>query len=129
MDVRIASLAGLAPAAPVAGTPSAPAAKAAEGAAWRDTLAAGAPVRAGKAAAADASALTRFEAVVLQTFIAEMLPQDGDSVYGAGLSGDMWKSMLSEKIAEQVASNGGLGIAERIGEQLARRTARQADGA
>jgi Rod binding domain-containing protein len=56
----------------------------------------------------------RFEALVLQTFIQSMLPKDADSVYGKGLSGDMWQSMLAEKIAEQVTQRGGIGIAARL---------------
>jgi peptidoglycan hydrolase FlgJ len=56
----------------------------------------------------------RFEALVLQTFIQSMLPKDAESVYGKGLSGDMWQSMLAEKIAEQVTQRGGIGIAARL---------------
>jgi peptidoglycan hydrolase FlgJ len=56
----------------------------------------------------------RFEALVLQTFIQSMLPKDAESVYGKGLSGDMWQSMLAEKIAEQVTQRGGVGIAARL---------------
>ena len=42
----------------------------------------------------------RFEAMVLQTFIQNMLPKDGAAVYGKGMAGDMWKSLLAEKVAE-----------------------------
>jgi peptidoglycan hydrolase FlgJ len=58
--------------------------------------------------------LARFEALVLQTFIQSMLPKDAECVYGKGLSGDMWQSMLAEKIAEQVTQRGGIGIAARL---------------
>ena len=36
-----------------------------------------------------------FEAMVLQTFIQTMLPKDAEAVYGKGMAGDMWKSMMS----------------------------------
>ena len=56
----------------------------------------------------------RFEAMVLQTFIQNMLPRDGGAVYGKGVAGDMWKSQLAEKIADAIAGRGGIGIAERV---------------
>jgi peptidoglycan hydrolase FlgJ len=59
-------------------------------------------------------AFQRFEAMVLQNFVQSMLPDDTESVYGSGLAGDMWKSMLAEKIGEQIAQRGGIGIADRI---------------
>ena len=56
----------------------------------------------------------RFEAMVLQTFIQNMLPKDGAAVYGKGVAGDMWKSLLAEKIADVMAERGGIGISDRI---------------
>ncbi|MDQ2704689.1 MAG: rod-binding protein [Pseudomonadota bacterium] len=56
----------------------------------------------------------RFEAMVLQTFIQNMLPRDGAAVYGKGMAGDMWKSLLAEKVAEVMADRGGIGIADRV---------------
>lgn len=56
----------------------------------------------------------RFEAMVLQTFIQNMLPKDGAAVYGKGMAGDMWKSLLAEKVATVVAERGGIGIADRM---------------
>ena len=56
----------------------------------------------------------RFEAVVLQTFIQNMLPKDGAAVYGKGMAGDMWKSLLAEKVAQVMADRGGIGIADRV---------------
>ena len=62
----------------------------------------------------------RFEAMVLQTFIQNMLPRDGAAVYGKGMAGDMWKSLLAEKVAEVMADRGGIGIADRVlGERYA----------
>ncbi len=56
----------------------------------------------------------RFEAMVLQTFIQNMLPKDTEDVYGKGLAGDMWKSQLAEKVADVMAAHGGIGIAKSM---------------
>ena len=61
-----------------------------------------------------ADAAQKFEAFVLQSFIQEMMPETQESVFGGGISGDFWKSMMSEKIAEQVAERGGLGLAKLV---------------
>jgi hypothetical protein len=59
-------------------------------------------------------AYRKFEAMVLRTFIQNMLPKEGAAVYGEGMAGDMWKSMMAEKLADAVAERGGIGIAERL---------------
>ena len=51
---------------------------------------------------------------MLQTFIQNMLPKDGAAVYGKGVAGDMWKSLMAEKIADVMAERGGIGISDRI---------------
>lgn len=56
----------------------------------------------------------RFEAMVLQTFVQNMLPREGSAVYGKGIAGDMWKSMMAEQIAGVMAERGGIGIADRM---------------
>jgi peptidoglycan hydrolase FlgJ len=56
----------------------------------------------------------KFEAMVLQSFLQNMLPEDGDSVFGAGLSGEMWRGMLAQQLGEVMARRGGIGIAERV---------------
>ena len=56
----------------------------------------------------------RFEAMVLETFIQNMLPKDAENVYGKGVAGDMWKSMLAGKLADAMAERGGIGISDRI---------------
>lgn len=80
---------------------------------------------------ADATALTRpaakvvkaetppqqFEAFVLQSFIQSMMPNDASSVYGEGTAGSVWKSMMAEKIAKEIAENGGIGIAKMIAQK------------
>lgn len=61
----------------------------------------------------DAS-MKRFEAMVLQTFIENMMPKNTESVYGKGMAGDMWKSMMAEHLANQTAEAGGIGIAKAV---------------
>ena len=61
-----------------------------------------------------AKAQVGFEAVLLNSFIKEMLPQDSEATFGQGLAGDMWKSMLADQVAQQVAKSGALGIAQRL---------------
>ena len=56
----------------------------------------------------------QFEAFVLQTFVEAMLPKEADGVFGGGTSGDIWRSMLAEHIATEVARSGNLGIANLI---------------
>ena len=63
---------------------------------------------------AKADAPEQFEAFVLQSFIQEMLPKDAENVFGKGLAGDIWRSMLSEQFAAQLAERGALGIAEQV---------------
>lgn len=68
-----------------------------------------------KAATTDpAKKFQKFEAMVLQTFIQNMLPKDTEGVYGKGLAGDMWKSQLAEKLADVMAERGGIGIARSM---------------
>ncbi len=59
-------------------------------------------------------ALRDFEAFVLQSFIQEMLPDGADSVVGKGIAGEVWKSMLAENVAKEIAKSGDIGIASRI---------------
>lgn len=69
---------------------------------------------AGAAKAETPASFVRFEAMVLQSFVQNMLPKDAETVYGKGLAGDMWKSMLAEQLAGVMAERGGIGIAERV---------------
>nr|WIE93547.1 rod-binding protein [Mesorhizobium sp. WSM4875] len=65
-------------------------------------------------AANPAKKFQRFEAMVLTTFIQNMMPKDTEGAYGKGLAGDMWKSQLAEKVADVMAAHGGIGIARSM---------------
>jgi hypothetical protein len=54
------------------------------------------------------------ESVLLKSMIEEMMPKDAPDVFGSGVAGDVWRSMLSEKIANEVAKSGALKIADRL---------------
>ena len=57
---------------------------------------------------------TGFESVMLNSFVSEMMPKDTESVFGQGLAGDMWKSMLADQVSRQMAKSDVLGIAKRL---------------
>ena len=55
-----------------------------------------------------------FEASILKTFVDAILPKDETDVYGQGSAGDIWKSMLADQIARQIAKSGAFGISKRL---------------
>ncbi len=59
-------------------------------------------------------AFQQFEAFVVQSFISEMLPKNATTVFGSGTAGEVWRSMLAEKLAAEIARSGRLGIAQRV---------------
>lgn len=63
------------------------------------------------AATRKADPFQKFEAMVLRQFVETMLPDKAESVYGEGVAGDMWKSMMAEHLADTMAARGGIGIA------------------
>jgi peptidoglycan hydrolase FlgJ len=56
----------------------------------------------------------QFEAFVMQHFVEAMLPSKAGSVYGKGMAGGYWKSMLAEQIGGQISKAGGVGIARML---------------
>lgn len=57
------------------------------------------------------SPVQKFEAMILAQFVEAMMPKESDAVFGKGIAGSLWKSMLSEHIGAQIAAGGGIGIA------------------
>ncbi|GAB4543404.1 MAG: rod-binding protein [Roseibium sp.] len=64
----------------------------------------------------------KFEAMILTQFVETMLPDDAEMVFGKGASGEIWKSMLAEQVATQLAASGGVGIADLISDSLQKAT-------
>lgn len=55
-----------------------------------------------------------FEAFFLQTFVESMLPKESETLFGSGPAGNIWKSMLAEHLANELAQGTAFGIAEQI---------------
>ena len=55
----------------------------------------------------------KFEAVLLQNFVESMLPKDDES-FGDAASAGIYRSMMAEQLANQIATAGGIGIAKAI---------------
>lgn len=69
-----------------------------------------------------------FEAFFLQTAIESMLPKDSKTLFGTGPAGDIWKSMLAEQIARELAQSTSFGIAEQIAEHSKAKKKKQEEG-
>ncbi len=54
------------------------------------------------------------ESVLMKSFVDQLLPHDAAEVFGHGVAGDVWKSMLSDKIAAEVAKSGALGLDKKL---------------
>lgn len=61
--------------------------------------------------------LQQFEGFVLRTFVEAMLPKDGTSFFGSGTAGGIWRSMMAERLGEELAAGGGIGIADLLRDQ------------
>ena len=57
---------------------------------------------------------------MLQTFISAMMPKNAAGTYRQGMAGEMWKSMMAEKLADVVAEGGSIGIADRLNKDFER---------
>lgn len=71
---------------------------------------------------AQKSPAEKFEAMILTQFVETMLPKDAEMVFGKGTTGEIWKSMLAEQVANQLAASGGIGVADIISDTLAQGT-------
>ena len=61
-----------------------------------------------------AKAKVEFEAMLMNSFMSELLPKDAETVFGKGAAGDMWRSMLSEQVARQIAKSGALSLTRHL---------------
>ena len=77
------------------------------------TLTPSTPSVAARAAPLKGDTYQRFEAVLLTNFVESMLPKD-DELYGDKQSAGIYRSMLAEQFANQIAKAGGIGIAKAV---------------
>ena len=63
---------------------------------------------------AASDAFSQLEAFVLKTFIESMLPANAETAFGKGTAGEIWKSMLAEQLANEMARSGQVGLARRL---------------
>ena len=87
------------------GTPSTPVAPA-----LRNSTLASTPAR---VVTEPTSPYRKFEAVLLQTFVQEILPKD-EQLFGDAASADISRSMMAEQLANQLAKSDRIGIARMI---------------
>lgn len=64
-----------------------------------------------------------FEAFFIQSFVESMLPKGSEANFGSGTAGEIWRSQLAEKMSTEIAASGGIGIADRLLADEARRAA------
>jgi Rod binding domain-containing protein len=84
----------------------------------------------GPAAAAPSDAVTpdikaasqQFEQVFLSKVLGEMFAGvQGDGPMGtAGPGGEIWRSMLTDQFAKQIAARGGIGLSDQVAHELVR---------
>ncbi|MDB5525960.1 MAG: hypothetical protein JWM58_3723 [Rhizobium sp.] len=67
------------------------------------------------------AAYRKFESMVLSNFLKSMMP-DSEEIYGKGATGEIWKGMMAEKLADEISRNGGIGIAESLAQHGSTRT-------
>jgi peptidoglycan hydrolase FlgJ len=60
-----------------------------------------------------------FEAVFLSQFVGQMMETVDAEAMGGGKQAEMWRSFLSDAVAESIVDQGGLGIATSIEQMLA----------
>ncbi|WP_208541592.1 MULTISPECIES: rod-binding protein [Bartonella] len=59
-------------------------------------------------------AFKNFEAFILQTFVENMFTTEMQSIFGKGQAGQIWKFMMAEQLAKEFATSGGIGIAQML---------------
>jgi peptidoglycan hydrolase FlgJ len=60
-----------------------------------------------------------FEAVFLSQFVNQMMETVDAEAMGGGKQAEMWRSFLSDAMAESIVDQGGLGVATSIEQMLA----------
>lgn len=68
----------------------------------------------------------KFESMVLSNFLKSMMPES-EEIYGKGATGEIWKGMMAEKLADEISRSGGIGIADSLAAHGATRVQDKAD--
>jgi hypothetical protein len=58
------------------------------------------------------SSFGQLEAFLLQSMLQTIMPKDTKTLFGKGTAGEIWKSMLAEKVADELARSGRFGLAK-----------------
>ncbi|WP_417672519.1 rod-binding protein [Pseudodonghicola sp.] len=69
--------------------------------------------------AEDMQVAQKFEAVFISQFVDQMMSTVDYGPASGGQGAEMWRSFLSDAMAQQLADRGGLGMGESIGRMLA----------
>jgi peptidoglycan hydrolase FlgJ len=56
----------------------------------------------------------QFEAMILRSFVEEIMPKATPSLYGEGTAGEVWRSMQADYMSQEIAKSGGVGIAKLL---------------
>jgi len=62
-------------------------------------------------------AFTKFEALLLQNAVGAMLPKTTPGFFGGTGPGDIWRSWLSNAVADEMARAGGIGMTSMFASQ------------
>lgn len=65
------------------------------------------------------AAASKFDAMTMQVLVKAMLPQKCEAVFGKGMAGDVWKSMLAERLGASMAATGKLELVRRTAPAVA----------
>jgi Rod binding domain-containing protein len=65
-------------------------------------------------ASKDATLGKKFEAVFLTQFVDQMMKTVDPSAFGGEKQAEMWRSFMSEALAEQLAEQGGFGFSANV---------------
>ncbi|QGM97998.1 rod-binding protein [Methylocystis parvus] len=56
------------------------------------------------------TAARKFEAFLLQSWLEMLLPKEETGVFGSGAASGVWRSLMAERLGEQLAQAGGIGV-------------------
>jgi hypothetical protein len=66
--------------------------------------------------------MEQFEAFIIQSCLETILPKSEQGLFGHGSAGGIWRSMIAEQIANEVARAGGVGLRKVLDSHWTRRS-------